>query len=173
MKTLTLTQAEATGFFQANTKPMVIEFVLPDQEEPLEITGSRGVCISNDTGMKRLKQLSDSAAMTNKGVTNLFYQDMLFDNYDSKKKEYRLGFLRFIPTGRENDVLLRITTCQTKSQAKTVSQLYRDTKLSKKRTIRRDVPMANNTVRGMRLVNVSSDLVVDAGTATNVAIKAA
>ena len=161
MKVETFTQEQAKGFFKANTKYMVIEFILPDVEEPLEITGSRGVPISNGSGLKRLDQLSAGAKGADFGD--------LFDNYDSRKKEKRLGFLRFIPAGREADVLLRITTCNNKSTAKTISKYLRNTKLNPKRTIRRDVMLSN--VSNVRMVNLMSNVVVDAGTSTNLAIK--
>jgi hypothetical protein len=157
MKTTTYTQAEAKGFFDANTKPIVIEYVLPDMEEPLEVSGSRGKPISNGSALKRLDQLADP-------------QKYLFDNYDSRKKELRCGFTRWVPAGRENDVLFRITICETKAQAKVISKLYRDTKLTVGRTMRRDVEAPAN--KHLRLFQNTS-VVVDAGTATNVAIKAA
>jgi hypothetical protein len=171
MKIIKLTQAQARGYFMANRKNVVIEFMINGQEEPLEITGSRGRPISNGSAMKRLDQLEGAAKFTNRSVTDLGYQTFLFDNFDSRKGEYRLGFLRFIPEGREQEVELRVTECASRQEAVTVSKFLRDTKLSKNRTIRRDVPMGKNTVRNLRMISVGGDLVVDQGTAQNVSVK--
>ena len=158
MQVFTFTQAESKGFFAANTDQMVIEFFLPDTTEVLEVTGSRGIPISNGSAIKRLDQLANPKK----------YE---FDNYDSRKKEKRCGFTRWIPEGKEQDVMLRITVCASVKTAKVVSEYLRATVLPKNRTMRRDVKVTN--AKGMRIVNLKSDVVVDAGTSTNVALKIA
>jgi hypothetical protein len=159
MKTFTLTQAQARGYFLATTKPVVIEFIHSSQTEPLEITGSRGKPISNGSAMKRLDQLADP-------------QKYLFDNYDSRKQETRCGFVRWIPEGCESQVELRVTECDTVEEAVTISKFFRDTRLSKNRTIRRSVSV-DTGARHLRMVGVCSQLIVDAGTTRNVALKKA
>jgi hypothetical protein len=158
MQVRTFTQEQAKGFFAANTDQMVIEFFLSDTKEVLEVTGSRGIPISNSSAIKRLDQLSNP-------------QKYEFDNYDSRKKEKRCGFTRWIPEGKEQDVMLRITTCGSVKVAKVVSEYLRATVLPKNRAMRRDVKVAG--VKGMRIVNLKSDVIVDAGTSTNVALKVA
>jgi len=156
MKQVQLTQPEAKGYFLANDKPVVIEFVISGTDEPLEITGSRGRPISNTSALKRLDQLANP-------------QKYLFDNYDSRTKETRCGFVRWIPEGQENQVILRITECESDAEAVIVSKYLRDTKLTKNRTIRRNITVGN--ARTLRMVSMQSTVVVDAGTSQNVAIK--
>ena len=157
MNVFTFTQEQAKGFFAANTDQMVIEFFLQDTNEVLEITGSRGVPISNKSALKRLDQLSNP-------------KKYLFDNYDSRKKEIRCGFVRWIPEGKENEVMLRITTCKTVKTAKIISEYLRNTVLPKNRTMKRDIQVpASKTVR---LVNTQTDLIVDLGSSRNVALAA-
>jgi hypothetical protein len=158
MQVHTFTQAEAKGFFAANTDQMVIEFFLPDTGEVLEVTGSRGIPISNGSAIKRLDQLANP-------------QKYEFDNYDSRTKEKRCGFTRWIPIGKEKDVMLRITACKSVRAAKVVSEYLRSTVLPKNRSMQRDVKVPKTN--GMRLVNLVSDVIVDAGTSTNVAVKVA
>jgi hypothetical protein len=158
MKTVTLTQSEARGYFLANTKSVVIEFVINGQSEPLEITGSRGISISNGSALKRLDQLANP-------------QKYLFDNYDSRTKETRCGFVRWIPEGQEADVELRVTECDNETEAVIVSKYFRDTKLSKNRTMRRDIQV--NSARGLRMVGCVSNLMIDRGITKNIALKAA
>jgi len=155
MQTVTYTQEQAKGFFDANTKFVVIEYILPDLNEPLEISGSRGRPISNGAALRRLDQLANP-------------QKYLFDNHDSRKKEKRCGFTRWIPEGREADVLFRVTLCDNKTEAKIVSKLWCQNKLSKNRKMRRDIPVVNSS--HVRLLK-NDDLVVEAGTSTNVAVK--
>jgi len=160
MKTRTLTQAEARGYFMANRKDVVIEFILPGQDEPLEITGSRGRPISNGSALKRLDQLANP-------------QKYVFDNYDSRKQVLRCGFTRWIPEGREADVQLRVTECDSDSEAVIVSKFLRDTKLPKIRTIRRDVRVSVAQARNFHTVGLATDVIVDAGTVRNIALKRA
>ena len=158
MKTVTLTQANARGYFLANSKPVVIEFILDGHAEPLEITGSRGRSISNDSALKRLDQLADP-------------QKYLFDNYDSRKKETRCGFVRWIPSGQEANVKLRVTECDSDLEAVIVSKLFRSTRLSKDRTMRRDVQV--DSARGLWMVGNIAIVIIDRGITRNIALKAA
>jgi hypothetical protein len=173
MKAITLTQDQARGYFMANRKSVVIEFVLKGQEEPLEITGSRGRPISNGAAIKRLNQLEGAAGFTNRSVTDLGYQEFLFDGYNSRTKERTLGFLRHIPEGKETEVLLRITECSSREEAVIVSKFLCDTKLSKNRTIRRDIPFGKNTVKNLRMVGVAAQksVYVEQGTTQNIGLK--
>ena len=158
MKTVKLTQAQARGYFMANTKFVVIEFMLDGQSEPLEITGSRGRPISNGSALKRLDQLANP-------------QKYLFDNYDSRKKETRCGFVRWIPEGQEANVELRVTECDSALEAVIVSKFFCDTRLSKDRTMRRDIQV--NSARGLRMVGGVSNVMIDRGITRNIALKAA
>jgi hypothetical protein len=172
MKAITLTQDQARGYFIANRKAVVIEFVLPGMEEPLEITGSKGRPISNSAATKRLNQLEGAAGFKNRSVTDLGYQDFLFDGYNSRTKERTLGFLRHIPEGKEREVLLRVTECASYEEAVIVSKFLCDTKISKNRTIRRTIPLGKNTVKTLRMVGVGTEhLAIDEGTTRNIGLK--
>ena len=172
MKVFTLSQAEARGYFRNNTRSVVIEFMLKDEEAPLVITGERGRPVSNNQAIKYLNMLTEDQKFTNRSVTDFGYQDFLFENFDSRKGEYRLGFMRWIPEGRSQDVVVRITECRDAGEAQTVSKIYRATKLSKNRTMRRDVPVADHTARRVSMIK-PRDTYVFSGTARNVALKAA
>jgi len=158
MKVFEFTQEQSKGFFAINQDYMVIEFFLPATGEVLEISGSRGIPIKNGSALKRLDQLANP-------------KKYLFDNYDSRKKETRCGFVRWIPEGEESNVMLRITTCNSKECAKKISEYLRATKLPKIRSMKREVEVSGTN--GLRLVNLSAPTIVDAGISSNVAFKAA
>ena len=169
MKVVEYTQNKAMGFFDANTNPVVVEFMLGN--EVLVVTGERGKAVSNKQVQKYLGFLEKDQTFTNRSVTDLAYQSFLLENGRTKngKQVRALGFIgKNIPEGRSGDVTLRVTICNTVEQAGTVSKLYRDTRLPKVRTIRRAVPIANNTVTELNLYRPCDNLVIDAGSARNV-----
>ena len=170
MKVVEYTQDQARGFFDANSKPVVIEFML--KNEVLVVSGERGRPIGNSQAHKYLDWLKEDQKFTNRGVTDLGYQAFLLENPRKAKdgrQERALGFIgKNIPDGESANVTLRVTVCETADQAKSVSKLYRDTRLPKVRTNRRAVPIANNTVSKLSLLRPNESLIIDAGCSRNV-----
>ena len=165
MKVIEYTQEQAKGFFDANSKPVVTEFMLGN--EVLVVAAC-----SNSQAHKYIDWLKEDQKFTNRGVTDLGYQAFLLENARKAKdgsQERALGFIgKNIPEGESANVTLRITICETKEQTKSVSKLYRDTRLPKVRTNRRAVPVAKNTMTKLSLLRPNESLIIDAGCARNV-----
>ena len=171
-KIIDLDQSQAEGYFEANSKHVVVEFYIPGEEMPLVITGERGKPVSNRQVKKYLNFLKEDQRFTNRTPTDFGYQDFLFENFDSRKGEYRLGFMRFVPDGAADRVRLRITECSNKLAAVNHSKYLRDTKFTTVRTVRRSIPVAKNTVKSLRMVAPTESMTLKPGFSRNIALKA-